>query len=284
MKKITIDNINTLDVKEEENIRNYYIVEDVRTSNYNSIEDALQLREIKNEKEAEIDDIFIIKNKKGDKITYSLAVMLRDGFMVYEHHGCIENHPTVYDLRFLMTVQRLFLQHHSVPTDTKRKVILLEGYGTMPNTFLPATNKLKSRFIIERDFNPDEEYEIGTSYTTRCLLGYYSDNINIYICRNEKGQYRLKIDRADKDYQENFLDKACDIEIIPKEGLAQACIGCQTIATFNCYNQAKEALVDIVKDIDKCEVFGVLKRAHSYDCYTSYNNETLIRAFNLHKI
>ena len=286
MTKITPNEINEIDkVIDENTAPKYYIIEDVKTSGFGeNIEEAFTLREIESDKDAKVDDVFIIKTQNGNRISYLLCVMLRDGVMVYDNHGTITGKYTVYDLRFLIAAQRLFIKHHTAPVDTKKKVIFLEGYGNQINPLLPASNKLKSRFIIERKFDIDEKYEIGKGYTTSCLLGYFSDNINISVYRNNRGQYRLKIDRTDKQHQEEHLEKAYDIEFIPSEGLAQACIGCQTLATFNCYTQAKDALINIVKEIDKCEVYGVLKRAHSYDCYTPYNNETLIRAFDLKKI
>lgn len=124
----------------------------------------------------------------------------------------------------------------------------------MKKLILVKTNEygyfIKNRFIVERDFDPDEFKK------SEQVLFYENDKMTIQVIRTSV------------DYQIYILkNKKHSIKM----------------DSYPCYTKAREEMFKIIKDIDDCEIYGIIPdpRTTYLECYS---NEALIERHKLQLI
>lgn len=263
------------------NTKIYRLLEVKFNKEYKKIMEGLVLEEITSLKEGKTNDIILECTQKNNDDYFMVYGIKKDGPVLHiEHcqHGSIKD----MDIAFMNSLQILLLRYNSVSEGYYKKVILMNGFGKMCNDSLAYSDILKNRFIVERNFDPDSFDTSGFLMNWNCVLGYFSDKLNINVIR-KNNMYELRIFRSDWKYQKKFLNSANEIIEIENK-MEQASRLCQTIALYSCYSKAREALLNIVKEIEDCDIFGYMPNSYTYNNFRYYNNDTIIKAYKLQKI
>jgi hypothetical protein len=256
----------------------YKLLEVCFDANFTRIMDGLTLKKINGLNDSKNGDLLIEYIKKQDG-EYFATFKNEKGRIVCigEHCQYSKRGLTDMDVHFLNSLQIKLLRANSIQEDNTKKLILMAGFGTWYNSSSAHVDVTKDRFIIEKNLDVEKAQKWD------CLLSYFSDNIDINIIKNKEGLLELRIWRKGWKYQEKFLESADSIYDIENR-LEQASRMCTTIAYFHCYSKAREALLNIVADAEGCEIFGYMPKAHSYSNFRNFNNNTIIKAYNLQKI
>lgn len=184
---------------------------------------------------------------------------------------------------------------------TRKQVILINSSEDCIKVSRSKHSKsLKNRFIVERNFNPEEPGRKSF------ILGYYSDYYEITIVpmvemkdeyikrgsfsRSEEsrvwehtGKYELCIYRKDTQYCKSpALDTADEVEH-ERNLLWAELTEAHTAATYSCYTKAREALFELVKEYENCDIYGYMRYPSTGRTFNT-TNSNLIKKNDLHKI
>lgn len=256
----------------------YKLLEVCFDANFTRIMDGLTLQKINGLSDSKDGDLLIEYIKKDNGEYYAIFKNEKGRIVcVGEHCQYSKKGLTDMDVHFLNGLQIKLLRANTIQEDYTKKLILMAGFGTWYNSSAAYPEVTKGRFIIEKNL------DIETAKKWDCLLSYFSDNIDINIIKNREGLLELRIWKKGWKYQDKFLESADHIQDIENR-LEQASRMCTTIALYHCYSKAREALLAIVADVEGCEIYGYMPKAHSYSNFRNFNNSTIIKTYNLQKI
>lgn len=262
-------------------MKTYRLLQVRYNSNYKSIWDCLTVEPVSDINSGKTNDIIVAHKKLNADDDYFLIYGIKhDGPVLHLEH-CQHCNVTRNDISFINSLQILLLRYHSVPDNYQKEIILVDGFGQRPNASAAyATTVLKDRFIVEKPFDPDTPV-VGCAFWNN-LLSYFSDKIDINVSRTPEG-YTLKIFRKDWQYQNSHLAGATEVIQITDK-MEQAGRLAQTVAMYSCYTKAREALLDIVREVEGCEIYGYMSRSYTFGNFERFNNATIIKTYNLQLI
>lgn len=239
-------------------------------------------------------------NVYGVKTTCDIYDMLKDIRFSQVDISCFEDEIN----KLISKCERelaLIDEEVSCNDTSKKQVILINSSEDCIKVSRSKHSKsLKNRFIVERNFNPEEPGRKSF------ILGYYSDYYEITIfpatemkdeykekgcfSRSEEsqvwehtGKYELCIYRKDTQYcKSSALDKADVIEYESNLLWAEL-TEAHTVATYSCYAKAREALFELVKEYENCDIYAYMRYPATGRTFNT-TNSNLIKKNDLHKI
>lgn len=166
---------------------------------------------------------------------------------------------------------------------TKKQVILINSKEDCIKVSRSKHKRsLKNRFIVEKDCDPEKAGRFDY------LCGFYTDDYEITIAPvthdwKPTGKYELRIYRKDTQYCKSPALQTAD-EVEHEQNLLWAELTeAHTAAVYSCYTKAREALFELVREYENCDIYGYMRYPETGRTFSS-NNAKLISKLDLHKI